>query len=110
MHKYSPNVVFTPLMDKQDSLYVGHCPGKSFFPGPNTFLAKIPKLYVELNNIESLDIFGISPFGDVSLIKQLTSILDLRIYVYNMDKKQVDKWKELLNRDCCVDSSSFYNK
>lgn len=110
MYKYSPNVVFTPLMDKQDSLYVGHCPGKAFFPGPNTFPYKVPKLYVELNDMESLDIFGMSPFGDDRLIQRLSEIQNLRIYVYNMDKKQVDKWKELLNRDCCVDSSSFYNK
>lgn len=108
MYKYNPNVVFTPLLDKQDSLYVGHVPGKSFFPGPNTFPAKVQKLYVELNDVESLDIFGMSPFGDDRLIQKLAAIPNLRIYVYNMDNKQVDKWNDLLNRECCVDSSLFY--
>lgn len=108
MYEYSPNVVFTPLLDKQDSLYVGHVPGEAFFPGPNTFPAKVRKLYVELNDVESLDIFGMSPFGDDRLIQKLSAIPDLRIYVYNKDKKQVDKWNDLLNRECCVDSSLFY--
>lgn len=108
MYKYFPNVVFTPLLDKQDSLYVGHCPGEAFFPDPNTFPYKVPKLYVELNDVESLDIFGMSPFGDDRLIQKLSTIPNLRIYVYNMDKKQVDKWNDLLNRECCVDSSLFY--
>lgn len=110
MQKYFPNVVFTPLLDKQHSLYVGHCPGKSFFPGPNTFPYKVPKLYVELNEIESLDIFGMSPFGDDRLIQRLSVIPNLRIYVYKKEKEQVDKWNDLLNRECCVDSFSFYNK
>lgn len=110
MQKYFPNVVFTPLMDKQDSLYDGHVPGENLFPGLNVLPASIPKLYIELNDIESLDIFGMSPFGDERLIQQLSVIPNLKIYVHNKEKKQVDKWKELLNRDCCVDSSAFYNK
>lgn len=110
MQKYLPNVVFTPLMDKQDSLYDGHVPGENLFPGLNVFPADIPKLYIELNDIESLDIFGMSPFGDDRLIQRLSVIPNLRIYVYKKEKEQVDKWNDLLNRECCVDSASFYNK
>ncbi len=105
-----PNVIFTPLLNKQDSLYVGHCPSTALFPSSNTFPAEIPELYTELDNIESLDIFGMSPFGDDKLIKKISAIPNLTIYVYKMDKEQVFKWNELLKRECCVDSSLFYNR
>ena len=51
-----------------------------------------------------------SPFGDDKLIKKLSAISNLTIYVYKMDKIQVNKWNELLKRECCVDSSLFYEK
>lgn len=108
MIKYVPNVVFTPLLDKQHSLYVGHCPSPTLFPGLNTFPSAVPELYTELDNIKSLDIFGMSPFGDDNLIKKLSAIPNLTIYVYKMDKDQVNKWNELLKRECCVNSSLFY--
>lgn len=110
MLKYSPNVIFTPLLDKQDSLYIGHCPGDTLFPSSNTFPSAVPELYKELDNIKSLDIFGMSPFGDDKLIQQLSVVPSLRIYVYEMDKNQVNKWNNLLKRDCCMDSSLFYKK
>lgn len=110
MHKYLPNVVFAPLMDKQDSLCDGHVPDETLFPGLNLFPSNVRQLYVELNNIEALDIFGMSPFGDDRLIQRLSVIPNLRIYVYKKEKEQVDKWNDLLNRECCVDSASFYNK
>ncbi len=108
MNEYFPEVVFTPLMDKQDSLYDGHVPCMSLFPGLNTFPSRIRELYIELNDIGSLDIFGMSPFGDDRLIQRLSVVPSLRIYVYNMDRKQVDKWNDLLGRECCVDSTLFY--
>lgn len=110
MREYFPNVVFTPLMDKQDSLYDGHVPCETLFPGLNLFPSNVRQLYVELDNIESLDIFGMSPFGDDRLIQQLSVIPKLTIYVLNKEEKQVEKWNDLLKRKCCVDSSSFYNK
>ncbi|MDE7178276.1 MAG: hypothetical protein K2O59_10705 [Lachnospiraceae bacterium] len=110
MQKYLPDVIFTPLLDKQHSLYVGHSPSNAFFPGSNTFPSNGRELYVELNNIESLDIFGMSPFGDDRLIQRLSVIPKLTIYVLNKEQKQVEKWNDLLNRECCVDSFSFYNK
>lgn len=110
MHKYLPNVVFAPLMDKQDSLCDGHVPDEILFPSLNLFPSNVRQLYVELNNIESLDIFGMSPVGDDRLIRRLSGIPNLTIYVLNMEEKQVHQWNDLLNRECCVDSSSFYNK
>ena len=110
MIKYEPDVVFTPLLDKQHSIYVGHCPSPTLFPGFIPLSANIPKLYTELDDIETLDVFGMSPFGDDKLIKKLSLIPNLTIYVYKMDKDQVNKWNELLKRECCVDSSLFYQK
>lgn len=110
MLKYFPNVILTPLLDKQDSLYIGHVPSSTLFPGLNTFPSTVSELYTELDDIETLDIFGMSPFGDDKLIEKLSVIPNLTIYVYKKEKNQVNKWNELLKRECCVDSSLFYKK
>lgn len=110
MLKYFPNVILTPLLDKQESLYIGHVPSNTLFPGLNTFPSSVSELYSELDNMKTLDIFGMSPFGDDKLIKKLSAIPTLTIYVYKMDTDQVNKWNELLKRECCVDSSLFYKK
>lgn len=107
---YSPDVVFSPLLDKQDTLYVGHCPSPTLFPGPNTFPAKVDELYTELDNIKELDVFGMSPFGDNRIIEKISKIPNLTIYVYNLDPAQVNKWSSLLGRNCCTDSSMFYDR
>lgn len=101
------NIVFSPLLDKQKVLGVGHYPSKNLYPADDLFPYSPPKLYMELASISSLDVFGMSPFGDDKLINCLANIPNLTIYVYKMDAAQVSEWNKKLKRECCKNSSLF---
>lgn len=67
------------------------------------------KLYEELENIEEISIFGLSPFGDDILMNKLNKIPKIKIYVYNLKNnfKEVNKWKIELPHAKLIDSSEF---
>lgn len=101
-------IVFSPLLDKQKVLddrviY----PGISTFPAYDLYIYDQVNLYTELDNLESLDIFGMSPYGDDCLIEKISQIPNLSIYVYKMDASEVSEWDKKLQRKCCKDSSEF---
>lgn len=104
---YNCNIVFSPLLDKQNILGIGHYPSKNLYPADDLFPYNPPKLYMELSSLSSLDVFGMSPFGDDKLINYLANIPNLTIYVYRMDAAQVSEWNMKLKRKCCKDSSLF---
>ena len=101
------NIIFSPLLDKQKILGTGHYPAKNLYLADDLFPYSPPKLYTELASISSLDVFGMSPFGDDKLINYLANIPDLTIYVYKMDAAQVSEWNKKLKRECCKDSFLF---
>ncbi len=101
------NIVFSPLLDKQKILETGHHPANNLYPADDLPPFNPPKLYTELGSISSLDVFGMSPFGDDKLISLLTNIPNLTIYVYKMAPDQVSEWNKKLKRKCCKDSILF---
>jgi hypothetical protein len=100
-------IVFSPLIDKQEILKTGHYPSNNLYPADDLFPYTPPKLYSDLNLIPSLDVFGMSPFGDDTLINCLANIPNLTIYVYQMNDVEVSEWNRKLKRNCCKDSSIF---
>lgn len=102
------NIVFSPLLDKQRVLGLAHYPAKNLCLAEDLFPYDPPKLYTELDSVSSLDVFGMSPFGDDKLINLLMNIEDLTIYVYQMNNSEVSEWNKLLKRNCCKDSSLFW--
>lgn len=101
------NIVFSPLLDKQKILGTGHYPAKNLYPANDLPPFAPPKLYTELDSISSLDVFGMSPYGDDKLIKLLANVPNLSIYVYQMDSIQVSEWNKKLKRNCCKDNLLF---
>lgn len=102
------NIVFSPLLDKQSVIHIGHYPSKHLYPASDLFPGSPPKLYTMLEDITSLDVFGMSPFGDNRIIERLALIPDLTIYVYEMNEPEVSEWNKRLNKKCCKDSSLFW--
>lgn len=105
----SYSIVFSPLLDKQKVLGIGHYPSKKLYPADDLFLFDTPKLYSELDSITSLEIFGMSPYGDDKLINKLANIPNLTVYVYKMNNSEVSEWNKRLERNCCKDSILFEN-
>lgn len=102
------DIVFSPLLDKQAIMGVGHYPSKHLYPADDLFPGETRKLYTELRDISTLDVFGMSPFGDDNLIDILAGIPDLTVFVYQMNNKEVNEWNRKLGKECCVDGNLFW--
>lgn len=102
------DIVFSPLLDKQKVLNDRVVfPSDKCFPAKDLDVYQPVKLYEELNNLESLDIFGMSPYGDERLIQKISQIPQVTIFVHQMEEKQVSEWNRRLKRECCRDSALF---
>ncbi len=72
-------------------------------------LDNVQKLYEQLNNLEDISLFGVSPFGDKTLIDKLSIIPNVTIYVYNLDENDIEsnEWKKILPNAKLIDSKYF---
>ncbi|MDY0211143.1 MAG: hypothetical protein RBQ91_07065 [Acholeplasma sp.] len=72
---------------------------------------KKENIYAELSSLESLDVFGFSPFGDELIIDALKHIKNLRVYVYQLNslsgKEEAIQWQKNLPNEELLDSSLF---
>lgn len=103
-------IIFVPDNKKADKLsYVGtpYYPSNTLYPADDLFLKDFKDIYEDLNNVESLDIFGVSPYGDKSLINKLMKIPQITIYVHNSNKLEIMEWKKSLPWAIFKDSSLF---
>lgn len=67
------------------------------------------KLYSELENLSSISVFGVSPFGDEYLLNILSKVPEVIIYIYNITNNlaEVEAWKEKVSHAVLIDSSRF---
>ena len=106
------DIIFIPENDLFDKyIYVGEgltlnkC-GLIIFPANDLFLySGKGDIYKDLDNINELDIFGMSPFGDVSLIKKISKIEKVTIYIYN--DNEIDEWKKYIPNAIFKNSDQF---
>lgn len=66
-------------------------------------------IYKELDALENIDIFGMSPDGDESIIDRIKNIKNKKIYVYKLNEKEIKKWKNYGIEGSFIDSSKFLN-
>lgn len=109
-------IIFIPdnrIVDKYvyvgEGLYFNKC-GLTVYPADDLFpYGGKGDIYSKINDVDSLDIFGVSPYGDKSLINKISNINDVKIYVYDIEnnKKEVEEWKKYLPKATYVDSSKF---
>ena len=64
-------------------------------------------IYKIIDEIDEIEIFGVSPFGDKSLLEKLGNINKVIIYVYNSDYKDIVEWKKYIPNAIFKDSSDF---
>lgn len=90
-------IIFVPDNKKVNKLsYVGtpYYPSNTLYPADDLFLKESKDIYEDLDNAESLDIFGVSPYGDKSLINKLMKIPQITIYVHNLNELEIMEWKK----------------
>lgn len=106
----SREIVFVPFSEHFDkNSYVGEALYSSddVYPADDLFPRDYKDIYAKVNNIESLDIFGVSPFGDKSLIEKLRAIPNITIYVYKQNIEEINEWKKFLPNADYKDSLNF---
>ena len=98
--KFKPNdIIFAPEGIKKNNLVCvsGVHPSDKLYPANDLFLYRAKELYVKLNEVNELDIFGMSPYGDESIINEINKKERVRIYIYKKNKnKETKVWKQKL--------------
>ena len=93
---YPNDLVFSPSAVKKDKLIcvTGVYPSDKLYPADDLFLYRPKELYVDLDSVDELDVFGMSPFGDESIIEKINEKKLVRVFVYNKDENEETKaWK-----------------
>lgn len=106
-------IIFIPtnyLVDKYIYVEEGLVPqkcGLNVYPANDLFPNGGRSIYEKIEKIESLEILGVSPYGDEALIKKISKIPQIRIYIYNLNQNEILKWKESGIEAEFVDSEEF---
>jgi hypothetical protein len=84
-------------LDKNDVISLTGYPSETLIMDEeDIFPSDPPNLYEELDNISQIDVFGVSPYGDKSLIEKLVSIGQGTIFVHHCDPLQIAEWRKYL--------------
>lgn len=84
----------------------GIYPSEKIFLAEDLFPFEKTSLYNVLDNIEVLDVFGMSPYGDDSLIEKINKMDYVTVYVYNKDiSNETDEWERKLKCKHCLKDS-----
>ncbi|MCI9083194.1 MAG: hypothetical protein HFI70_13105 [Lachnospiraceae bacterium] len=93
------NIIFSPDSIPKEKLIdvIGVYPSSNLYFADDLFPHSKRELYVQLWEAEELDIFGLSPYGDDSLIDVINRMKSVTIYVYNMETStEVEMWDKKL--------------
>ena len=104
-------IIFSPAfknMTKTDVINRGCYPSDLLYPSNDLYPKTPKKLYENLDNIQRIEVFGVSPYGDDELIEKLNMIDEVKIFVHNMSDNKETKWKEKVSSAEIVDVSDFY--
>lgn len=96
---YPNDIVFAPNEVEKDKLACvkGTYPSDKLYPADDLFLYRTKELYADLDLVDELDVFGMSPFGDDSIIEKLNEKKLIRIFVYNKNENDETKvWESKL--------------
>ena len=98
-----PGIIFAPeqIAKKELEFVVGTYPSDDLCPGYGVFPNGGIELYDELDEVDTLDVFGLSPYGDKGLAEKINSKNKVRIFVHKLknNAKDVDEWNRLLTCD-----------
>ena len=92
-------VIFAPEgIHKSNLISVrGLYPSINLFPMNDLFFKQSIRLYKDLMGVKEIELFGVSPNGDDSLIRILNRMKYVKVYVYGMKSSyETKKWEELL--------------
>lgn len=107
-------LIFSPAFNnitKTDVINMGCYPSNGLVPSEDLYPKEAKELYKELDNIQRIEVWGISPYGDDELIEKLNMIEKVKIFVHNYksNKEERSKWEKKISSAEIVDGSEFYS-
>lgn len=95
---YTRDIVFSPEFSrKSEMIRLGQYPAENLFPADDLFLHSSAKLYEELKEINKIEIFGMSPYGDDCLLEIINDMNFVTVYVYDKNNNvETEKWEKIL--------------
>lgn len=110
LYRNNTDVILSSTNKHKDKLnYVaGLYPSNDIYPSDDLLLINCKQLYKELDGIEYLDIYGMSPYGDVAIINKIKNVKNVKVYVYDKEHHddQLKEWKKILSTTNCKISDS----
>lgn len=88
------DIVFMPtndIINKYNYIVEGLYPGDNLYPADDLFPYGGRDIYKELDGLGDIDIFGMSPYGDESIIDKIKNIKNKKIYVYGLNEEEIKK-------------------
>ncbi len=95
------------IVDKYNYIIDGLYPSNDLFPAEDLFPYGGRDIYKNLDNIDKIEIFGMSPYGDKTIIDKIKKIKNKKIFVYNLEQDQINEWEKYGINNCFIDSSRF---
>ncbi len=95
---YTRDIVFSPEFSKKSEMIkLGQYPSENLFPADDLFLHSPAKLYEELEGINKIEIFGMSPYGDDCLLDIINGMNFVTVYVYDKNNNlETEDWENIL--------------
>lgn len=103
----SHNCIFNCRNDRDKQSKDALFPSNDLFPSDELKPNSIYNFYSDLENLKSLDIFGMSPEADENILEVISRIKEVRVYIHNMNKEKKDEWKKNIPHIKCIDSNNF---
>ncbi|MBP3474958.1 MAG: hypothetical protein J6K48_01345 [Lachnospiraceae bacterium] len=94
------DIVFAPNGIPKEKLICasGIFTSNNLYPADDLFLHRRKELYKRLEDVDELDIFGVSPYGDSSLVNIINQLKSVTIFIYNKStNKETEDWKKILH-------------
>lgn len=108
--KGAEQCIFSPLLDlhksQADALYPSEC----LYPADDLVPSGLHELYGQLEGIECIDVFGVSPFGDCELFECIKKISNKRIFIYEKanNNTELTAWLQRVGDADYLDAKEFY--
>lgn len=74
---------------------------ENLYPAEDLFLMHPKNLYTDLDLVDELDIFGMSPYGDKSIIDKLNGKSFVRVFIYNKNESENEETNVWENKLMC---------
>lgn len=110
LYRNNTDVILSSTNKHKDKLHyvAGLYLSNDIYPSDDLLLINCKQLYKELDGIEYLDIYGMSPYGDVAIINKIKNVKNVKVYVYDKEHHddQLKEWEKILSTTNCKISDS----